>query len=168
MLIVFGGLPGTGKTTTSRAVAAALKATYLRVDAIEQAIRRTAIRPADIGAAGYAVAQAIAEANIADGRIVVGDCVNPVAASREGWRAAAARAGSRLVEIEIICSDREEHRRRITSRTADLPGHRLPSWDDVESRLFEPWDRPRAVIDTARRSPSEAVEDAIRAVETAP
>jgi hypothetical protein len=40
MLIVFGGLPGTGKTTISRAVAARRLATYLRIDAIEQAMRR--------------------------------------------------------------------------------------------------------------------------------
>lgn len=41
MLIVFGGLPGTGKSTIARALARALRATYLRVDVIEQAIRVT-------------------------------------------------------------------------------------------------------------------------------
>ncbi|MFO7481079.1 AAA family ATPase, partial [Oceanibaculum nanhaiense] len=32
MLIVFGGLPGTGKTTLSRALADRLRAVYLRID----------------------------------------------------------------------------------------------------------------------------------------
>ena len=35
MLIVFGGLPGTGKTTLSRLVAQDLSATWLRIDVIE-------------------------------------------------------------------------------------------------------------------------------------
>jgi predicted kinase len=35
MLIIFGGLPGTGKTTISKEVAKRLKAVYLRVDTIE-------------------------------------------------------------------------------------------------------------------------------------
>jgi adenylate kinase family enzyme len=40
VLVVFGGLPGTGKTTLSRAVAEALGAVWLRIDAIEAAILR--------------------------------------------------------------------------------------------------------------------------------
>ena len=37
MLIVFSGLPGTGKTTIAKALAAATAAVYLRVDTIEHA-----------------------------------------------------------------------------------------------------------------------------------
>lgn len=68
MLIVFGGLPGTGKTTISRAVARALAATHLRVDVIEQAIRDSGVLAGPVGASGYAVAQALALANSATGR----------------------------------------------------------------------------------------------------
>lgn len=162
MLIVFAGLPGTGKTTISRAVATALGATYLRIDAIEQAIRNAKVLAAGIGPAGYAAAQAIAEANLLGGRVVVADCVNPVAASREGWRDVATRTGFRLAEVEIICSDEEEHRRRVVSRNADLPGHALPSWEEVRSRRFEPWDRPHIVIDTAIVSAANAAEDILQ------
>ena len=38
-LVVFSGLPGTGKTTVAKALAATLGAVYLRIDTIEQAMK---------------------------------------------------------------------------------------------------------------------------------
>lgn len=43
MLIVMGGLPGTGKTTLARLLAARIGAVHLRVDTIEQAIVRSGV-----------------------------------------------------------------------------------------------------------------------------
>ena len=86
---------------------------YLRIDVIEQAIRQAAVLAGDIGAAGYAVANALAEGNLANGRAVVADGVNPVGESREAWRMVADRARVRLIEIEVVCSDPIEHRRRV-------------------------------------------------------
>jgi predicted kinase len=154
MLIVFGGLPGAGKTTISRAVASQLAATYLRVDTIEQAIRNAGVV---VGATGYAVAQAIAQANLCHGHKVVADCVNPVRESRDAWRAAAARAGAPILEVEVRCSDVAEHRRRVMTRTSDIPGLIAPTWDDVTKLNYETWDGPRLAVDTAKLSPAEAV-----------
>jgi predicted kinase len=39
MLIILGGLPGTGKTVIARELARQLGAVYLRIDSIEQVIR---------------------------------------------------------------------------------------------------------------------------------
>lgn len=155
MLIVFGGLPGTGKTTISRRVAAHRSATYLRIDEIEQALRNAGVL--GVGTAGYAVANALAEANLTGGRTVVVDCVNPVAESREAWRAIAARAGSPLVEVEVVCSDPREHRRRVEERLSDVPGLVPPAWEAVLDHEYEPWTEPRLVLDTARLTPDEAV-----------
>lgn len=147
MLMILGGLPGSGKTTLARAVAARLAAVHLRVDSIEQAMHRAGI--ATVGAAGYAVAQQLATDNLRLGHIVIADSVNPVAASRAGWRAAAEHIGVRQVEIEVVCSDAAEHRRRVETRQADLAGHRMPSWADVQALHYEPW-TVDLVVDTAR------------------
>ena len=164
MLIVFAGLPGAGKTTISRAVARDLAATCLRVDAIEQAIRDAGVLAGGVGPSGYAVAQAIAADNLAQGRSVVADCVNPVAASRDGWRAVAARAALPLLDVEVVCSDVDEHRRRVTTRVVDIAGLAPPSWDSVLTHDYESWDRPRLVLDSATLSVDEAVAGVVEAV----
>jgi predicted kinase len=149
MLIILGGRPGSGKTSLARALASRLQAVHLRVDTIEQAMLRAGI--AAVGAAGYAIAQRLAVDNLRLGHVVIADSVNPVEASRAGWRAAAREAATPFVEIEVLCSDAAEHRRRIETRPADITQHRLPRWADVQALQYEPW--PAAIaIDTARDS----------------
>src|SRR5690349_17238713 len=138
LLIVFGGLPGTGKTTIARELSRRHGASYLRIDAIEQSLRAAGLA---VGAIGYVIANEIAAENLKIGRIVVVDCVNPVLASREGWRQTATRNAVRLIEIEIVCSDAGEHRRRVESRVSDIVGLVAPTWHDVVNRAYEPWDR---------------------------
>jgi predicted kinase len=157
LLIVFAGLPGTGKTTIARELSRRLSASYLRIDSIEQSLRAAGLA---VGATGYVIANDIAVENLKLGRIVVADCVNPVLASREGWRDTASKNVARLVEIEVICSDAGEHRRRVESRSADIAGLVVPSWQDVVNRAYEPWDRERVVLDTATGSIDQLVDRA--------
>jgi predicted kinase len=82
---------------------------------------------------------------------VVADCVNPLQITRDAWISVASRAHARAVEVEVICSDPCEHRRRVENRVADIPGSKLPTWDEVVSREYEPWRREHVVIDTAHR-----------------
>jgi predicted kinase len=156
LLIVFGGLPGVGKTTVAKALARELRAVYLRVDTIEQVLRREGV---SVWAHGYEVGYALAEENLRLGRVVVADSVNPLKLTREAWLAVAARAGVRAVEFELVCSDKAAHRRRVESRVADNPGHDVPNWDAVMAHDYEPWDRPPAVVDTAGRAVEEIVQD---------
>lgn len=146
-LIIFGGLPGTGKTTLARKLANQLGATYLRIDTIERALRNSYGGPLDDR--GYRVAYAIATDNLRLGRTVVADSVNPVQITRDAWRAAAMGTNAKVVEIEVLCSDVLEHRRRVESRHAGMPGLTFPTWREVSDREYEPWDRPRIIIDTA-------------------
>jgi predicted kinase len=149
VLIIFGGLPGVGKTTIARELARRIGAVHLRIDSIEQAIRDAVVGGQPIGDAGYRVAYAVAEDNLQLGRTVIADCVNPWPLTRRAWADVARRAGVPTVEIEIVCSNAKEHRRRVETRTGDVPGMALPSWEDVVKRDYRPWDTPRLILDTA-------------------
>lgn len=153
-LVVFGGLPGVGKTTIAARLAAETGAVFLRIDVIEMALHDAGV---DVRAEGYAVAYALAGSNLRLGRMVVGDSVNPIAETREAWRAVAERTGARLLEVEIVCSDLGEHRRRVEARVVDIAGFTPPTWDEVVARDYRPWDGERLVIDTAETSPGPAV-----------
>ena len=52
MLIVFGGLPGTGKTTLTQRLARERRAVHVRIDSIEQAIVDSRIAEQPLGPSG--------------------------------------------------------------------------------------------------------------------
>jgi predicted kinase len=164
-LYVFGGLPWTGKTTLARSLAHERRAVYVRIDTIEQSLRDAGA--AGHGPEGYLVAYAVAGENLALGHDVVADSVNPLHVTREAWRAVAARAQVRCVEIEVTCSDHAEHRARVETRTSDEPNLRLPGWADVVRRAYEPWDRPHIVLETSGRSVVESMADLTRSLASA-
>src|SRR5437868_7405029 len=152
LLIIFGGLPGTGKTTIARELARQIGATYVRIDSIEQAIRESPGVSQPVNEEGYRVAYAIAEDNLRLGRIVISDSVNPIQLSRDAWLDVARRAHARAAEIEVTCSDAQCHRQRVESRISDIAGLKLPTWQKVLTRVYEPWTREHIVIDTTGRS----------------
>lgn len=157
MLIVFGGLPGTGKTTIARELARRLGAVHVRIDSIEQALREHGMAGRPMDDTGYGVAYAVAADNLCIGRTVIADSVNPLALTRDAWVAVAKRTGARVVEIEVICSDANEHRKRAEARRLGIPGLKPPTWEEIVSREYEPWNRERIVVDTARQSIEQSV-----------
>ncbi|REE58699.1 putative kinase [Streptomyces sp. 3212.3] len=162
MLIVIGGLPGTGKTTLTRLLAARYAAVHLRVDTIEQAIVRAGLAWHPVGPAGYVIGYALAEEQLRLGLTVIADSVNPLAITRDTWRDTAVRAGSPAIEVELVCSDPAEHRHRVTSRSVDLPDLPLPGWQQVVDRDYEPWDREHLVLDTAGQEPEDSLDALIQ------
>ncbi|KTC65692.1 cytidylate kinase (plasmid) [Legionella adelaidensis] len=160
MLIIFGGLPGTGKTTIAKEVAKQLKAVYLRVDTIEQTLKNLNKYPAFsmIGPEGYEISYAIAKENLALGLDVVADSVNPITITRQDWIEVAKYTNTPFFEIELICSNQKEHQRRVEERVADIEGHNLPTWQDVLHRDYEPWETKSLTIDTSKCSINESVK----------
>jgi predicted kinase len=163
MLTIFGGLPGVGKTTLSAALARRDNAVYLRIDTIEQALRSSGISLH--GPEGYVVAYRLACENLRLGRSVVADSVNPLTITRQAWRDVALQAGVGFLEVEIICSNQEEHRTRVESRQLDIPGLVPPSWQEVVERPYDHWDSEHIVLDTAGQSADESVSQLFAAVD---
>jgi predicted kinase len=158
MLIIFGGLPASGKTTVARALAKRLGAVYVRVDTIEHAIRASGDHSRDIGPGGYVVAYGVAEDNLILGSMVIADSVNPLEITRDAWLAVAARSGVLAVEIEVICSDKIEHRRRAETRKTDVEGLVKPTWQEIVEREYDDWGQRPIIVDTAARDVPEVVE----------
>jgi len=165
VLVVFAGLPGTGKSTLARLVAQRLPAAYLRIDAAEAGLVEAGLAggPADVGAAGYIVAGRVAE-NCLDATDVVVDAVNPVTRARNGWRRIATSKGVALLFVEVTCSDVELHRRRVETRVSDLPELPAPTWRQVRAREYEPWDVERLVVDNVDDDPETQVDRIVAAV----
>ena len=154
MLIIFAGLPGVGKSSIARELARMRGAVFVRIDTIEQVLDNAGagdVVMADPGL-GYLIAYGLATDNLRLGLTVVADSVNAIEITRKAWRAVAETARTPWVEVEVVCSDVAEHRRRVETRVADIAGHTPPTWREVEEREYRPWPGERIVIDTAGRS----------------
>ena len=163
VLISFSGLPGVGKTTVARAVAQEIGATYLRVDSIEAALKSSSLQIHPAEDAGYLAAIAVAKDNLLQGLDVVADTVNPIELTRRWWAEAAMACNARLLNVEMACSNRAEHRRRIEERRSDIVGLDLPDWKRVQSRDYEDWAGNRLLLDTSKLSVNDCVKRIIDA-----
>ncbi|UQZ88229.1 adenylyl-sulfate kinase [Deltaproteobacteria bacterium Smac51] len=159
MLIIFSGLPGTGKSTIARSLALNIRATLLRIDSLEHALVESGlVKKADeIGPSGYMAAYALAADNLKLGLTVISDSVNPYPVTRDAWRDVAVKSEAPYLEIEVICSDLSEHKRRVESRQSDIPGFIPPTWDEVVNRDYMAWSRERLILDSAGLSVEQAV-----------
>ena len=166
--MVIGGLPAVGKTAVCRALLGERPMTppmtWLRVDSIEQALRRSGEMAPDMpGGAGYYAAAAVAGDVLSTGGDVLVECVNPLPITRRLWERTAVDAGSRLLQVELVCSDRDEHRRRVEQRVSDIEGLVLPDWRDVLQRDYAPWPEADLRLDTGRLEVTGAAELIARA-----
>ena len=171
-LTVVGGLPAVGKTTVCREVLR-LRAearprsrppTWLRIDSIEQALRDSGeMLPGMPAGAGYYVAAAVARDVLDSGGDVLVECVNPLPLTRRLWEETASALGCRFLAVEIGCSDKAEHRRRVQQRVSDIEGLELPDWRAVERRDYAPWPEADLRLDTARLTVTEAARAIISA-----
>jgi predicted kinase len=140
-------------------------AAYLRIDTIEQGLRD--LCSIDVEGEGYRLAYRIAGDNLRIGKSVIADSCNPIALTRNEWDAVAAEHHSCAVNIEIICSDKLEHERRILNRDTDIKGLILPTWKQVQAREYHQWSAEHIVVDTARKSPKNSTAILMQSLTTA-
>ncbi len=159
ILHIFSGLPGSGKSSIAKLLAARIGAAYLRIDTIEQALRE--LCAIEVEGEGYRFAYRLASDQLGLGVSVVADSCNPIELTRREWEGVALTAQARYVNIEVVCSDPAEHRRRVEQRGPPISGLRLPTWEEVENREYAPWTKERIVVDTAGRSAAEAFDELV-------
>ena len=160
MLIIFSGLPGTGKSSIASVLAKKINAFYIRIDTIEQTLASVNGGGKGSDPSGYVIAYALCKENIANNpdAVVITDSVNATKMTRDHFRKIAISVHKPFIEREVICSDKNEHRKRVENRCGDIEGMNLPNWERVMKRKYEKWDREHLVIDSAKFSIQESVE----------
>lgn len=154
VLFVLSGLPASGKSSLAKLIAKEYNAFYLRVDTIEQGLRD--LCNSDVQGEGYRLAYRIASDNIDLGLSVVADSCNPINLTRKEWEEVAIQNNCRYINIEVVCSDKSEHKMRCETRVSEIAGLQLPTWDEIQNRRYEVWGSDRIIIDTANRSVDES------------
>lgn len=156
-LIVFAGLPGTGKSSLARALARELRAAYLDKDTIKDCAMRLASQmkleqAAQLaGALSYELLVDLARDNLTVGLPVVVDSPAAYQLFRDKIKALARALRADLKLIECICTDERMLRERVERRGRDLPAYRTRDWETFQQDQgrFERLTDPRLIVDTA-------------------
>ena len=163
-IIVISGLPCTGKSTLSEAIATEMGIPVFSVDPIEAAMWRSGLAPShQTGVAAYEVAATLAEEHLKLGQSVIVDAVSGMEIARSRWRDIARTHDARMIVIETTCPDLDLYRTRVERRVRNIPGMPELTWDTVELRLreWEPWLDDRLVVDS-RRPAAELTQTALQ------
>jgi predicted kinase len=163
ILYIFSGLPGTGKSTLAKNISKKLNAVYVRIDTIEQGIRD--LCKFDVQAEGYGLAYKIVEDNLKIGNNVISDQCNPINLTRKEWNDVAIKNNCKYMNIEVLCSNKEEHKNRIENRKMEVENLKLPSWKEVMEREYESWNEKHITIDTANKTIEECTKELMEKIE---
>lgn len=157
ILFILSGLPASGKSTLSKLIVKEYNAVYLRIDTVEQGLRD--LCNFEVQGEGYRLSYIIASDNLKLERNVVSDSCNPVNLTRKEWENVAKNNDCIFINIEVVCSDKEEHRERIETRESEIEGLKLPVWNDIETKEYHSWESDRIIIDTAHKSIENSFEE---------
>ena len=152
-LIVFSGLPGTGKSALAERVAQGLGIPVFAKDWLEATLLRCELAPMNeakpLGFAGYQLLTVLAERQLMLSQSVILDSVASTESIRRTWRELAKKYRARWSVIECVCSDEKVQRVRLEIRHRSIPGWHELDWSEVErvKWYYFPWDEDRLILD---------------------
>lgn len=155
-LIIFSGLPGTGKSTLAEAIGKELRIPVFAKDWLEATLLRAGLKPAagdkSLGSAGYELLTVLAERQLMSGQSVILDSVAGTQTIRTTWHELAEKHHADWRVIECICSDKALHRSRLRDRRRNIPGWQELEWSEVErfEQYYSPWEGEHLILDMAQ------------------
>ena len=154
-LIIFSGLPGSGKSSLAEVLGRKLGIPVFANDWLQAALKRSRLgHEADqkLGFAGYELLTTLAERQLMFGQSAILDSVASTEVVREQWRKLARKYEATWSVVECVCSDEAVHRQRLESRQRHIPGWDELEWREVERvrSYFAPWTDERLVVDTLK------------------
>ncbi|RPI92731.1 MAG: ATP-binding protein [Chloroflexi bacterium] len=152
-LIIFSGLPGTGKSKLAETLGKDLLIPVFAKDWLEATLLQSGLKPVtkdkSLGSAGYELLTTLAERQLMLGQSVVLDSVAGSKTIRRAWSQLSEQYGAERRVIECICSDESLHRARLKDRKRNIPGWHELEWSEVERvrQYYCPWAGERLVLD---------------------
>lgn len=142
-LVVFGGVPGSGKSAVAERVGMTLGVPVFALDWLLGALSPFGMRHRlDLLTIGAELLTTLAYRELLAGRSAVIDTTSEDVGSRGRWQSLALAAGATFVRVVCVCSDPGLHRERVELRHRGIPGWAdAGDWSNVQSRLaaFPPW-----------------------------
>lgn len=136
ILIIFKGLPGTGKTTLARKLEQELRWNQINRDDIKEQLLDEKGDMPDLGRQSYDIMWDTLEKNLADGKSIICDTNINHPLALQHFSRIQQNTNARIVVLECFCRDEEEHRRRLDSRKQmNLSSFWIDSWEKYQEYL---------------------------------
>lgn len=152
-LIVFSGLPSTGKSTLAEAVGRHLSIPVFAKDWLEATLVQSEMIPSNpdkpLGFAGYQLLTTLAERQLKLGQSAILDSVAGTESIREMWHQLTQQYQATWRVVACICSDETLHRTQLSKRQRNIPGWYELSWSDIEHvrQKYLSWEGEHITID---------------------
>jgi predicted kinase len=152
-LIVFSGLPGTGKSMLAENLARNLTVPVFAKDWLEATILRSGLTFAvienQLGITSYNLLTTLAERQLMLDQSVILDSVASTTAIRDTWRQLANQYRAEWRVIECFCSDETLHRSRLQTRRRNIPGWHELTWSDIQKvkGYYATWEEEHLTLD---------------------